>query len=109
MPLAYPKPKDIKTPKPSIKVYPDGREVCVLTDKRGMDEYLRRKRVAWEAQDKKCSLCGERLNWSDSTVDHIKIRGMGGANRDDRQENIAAAHGICNAKRGSRRKGYYGQ
>lgn len=107
--LAFPKPKDVKTPKPSVRVFKDGREACNLLVKAGMDEYLRRKRVAWEAQDKKCSICGERLNWSDATVDHIKPRKSGGSERDDRQENIAAAHGICNTMRGSRRRGFYGK
>jgi len=87
--------------------YPDGREVCQLTAKKGMDVYLQRKRVAWEAQGRKCAICHEPLRWADSTVDHIRPRGMGGGARDDRQENIAAVHGLCNQERGSRRSGYY--
>lgn len=96
-----------KPPKPMMKVFPDGREVLDLTTKAGSDEYQRRKRVAWEEQGKLCSICHLRLNWADSTVDHKVPRGMGGGKRDDRQPNIAAAHAVCNAKKGSQRSGFY--
>lgn len=113
---AFPKPKDQKR-KPKylcddgVFRYPDGREVCKLDCKKGMDEYIRRKRVAWEGQKVNgvsiCPLCHLRLNWGDATVDHKRPRGMGGGSRDDRQSNIAAVHGRCNTERGSRRSGYY--
>ena len=98
----------MKQEKPAVKVMRDGREVCDLTTKAGADEYQRRKRVAWEDQGKLCSICHKPLNWYDSTVDHIKVRGMGGGSRDDRQGNIAAAHALCNSQRGSKTHGYYG-
>lgn len=96
-----------KEPKPAVKVMKDGREICNLLTKAGMDEYLRRKRVAWEEQKHICAICHLRLNWSDTTVDHKLPRGMGGGSRDDRQSNIAAVHGVCNCKKGSRRTGFY--
>ncbi len=105
----FPKPKDIKTPPVAVKVFRDGREVCNLLCKAGSDEYQRRKRVAWEDQKHLCSICHKPLAWADSTVDHIKTRGMGGGSRDDRQANIAAAHALCNSQRGSRTKGFYGR
>lgn len=83
--------------------YPNGREVCKLTIKKGMDEYNRRKRVAWEAQGKICAICHKFLNWGDATVDHIKPRKMGGSSRDDSQSNISAVHWVCNIKKGSQR------
>ena len=105
---AFPKPGQQKR-KPKyldddgVFRYPDGREVCDLKSKKGSDEYQRRKRVAWEAQGRTCSICHLRLNWADSTVDHKEPRGMGGGSRDDRQENIAAAHATCNCEKGSKR------
>lgn len=84
--------------------YPDGREVCDLNQKKGRDEYERRKRVAWEAQKGICPLCEKPLAWKDSTVDHREPRKMGGSERDDRQENIQAAHGVCNTRKGSKRE-----
>lgn len=105
---AFPKPGQQKLrPKylgdDGVFRYPDGREVCQITSKRGMDEYLRRKRVAWEAQKKICPLCSQPLRWADATVDHINPRKMGGSARDDRQENVQAVHGLCNTAKGSRR------
>jgi len=108
IPLAIPRPGEMKKEIIAVKVFPSGREVCNLLCKAGADEYQRRKRVAWEKQGKLCSICHQHLNWGDSTVDHIKVRGMGGGSRDDRQENIAAAHAQCNADRGSRTHGFYG-
>ena len=102
----FPKPSQVKKKREPIKVYPDGREVIDIKTKAGMDEYMRRKRVAWEEQKRICSLCHLPLKWADSSVDHKKPRGMGSGSRDDRQFNIAAAHHWCNAARGSKRTGY---
>jgi 5-methylcytosine-specific restriction endonuclease McrA len=102
---AYPKPSQVRKPKPAVRVFRDGREVCTDT-KAGWEEYDRRKRVAWEEQKRLCSLCGKPLRWADSSIDHKKPRGMGAGSRDDRQENVAAAHHFCNAARGSKRTGY---
>lgn len=83
--------------------YPDGREVCCLTLKKGADEYQRRKRVAWENQGRRCSIGGEPLRWADAVVDHIEPRGMGGGARRDNQENVAAACALHNSQKGSKR------
>jgi len=97
-----------KPPKPAVKVMKDGREICDQLTKAGRDEYMRRKRVAWEDQKGICAICHLRLNWGDTTADHIKPRKSGGSERDDRQENLAAVHWTCNTERGSKRSGYYG-
>ena len=106
--LAIPRPNQMRAvPKflcdDGVFRYPDGREVCKLDCKKGMDEYLRRKRVVWEQQQKICPLCHKPLTLGDSTVDHREPRKMGGSARDDRQENIQAVHLICNTLKGSRR------
>lgn len=51
-----------------------------------------------------CSICKEPLtDMNDVVPDHIEPRGMGGAWRDDREENIGAAHSKCNFDKGSQR------
>lgn len=104
--------KTKKPPKPAVKIYPDGREVCSET-KAGKDEYHRRKRVMWERQDKQCGLqispqCPKRMPLSMATFDHTDPRGMGGARRDDRIEVDGKPQNMavccwCNSKKGSRR------
>jgi 5-methylcytosine-specific restriction endonuclease McrA len=106
--LPFDKPKNQKKPEqPAVRVFKDGREQCNQLTKKGRDEYERRKRVAWEGQNKICAICRQRLNWADTTVDHKNPRGMGGGSRDDRQENLAAVHWLCNTEKGSKRSGYY--
>ena len=100
---AFPKPGQVKK-KPEVEhVYPDGRTKLNLGLKAGMDLYIQRKRVAWEEQNKTCSICHLKLNWADATVDHKDPRGMGGGFHDDRQPNIGAAHILCNSRKGSKR------
>ncbi len=100
--IAFPKPKDILHSKPAVKVYPDGRQVCQET-KAGKEEYVRRRRIAWENQMHICPLCLLPLRWEDATTDHIRPRKMGGSERDDSQDNLQAVHLICNGIKGSRR------
>jgi len=51
-----------------------------------------------------CSICQTMLeDMQDVVPDHKDPRGMGGAWRDDRPENIGAAHELCNSKKGSSR------
>lgn len=85
---------------------PDGsvREVCKTDCKKGLDEYIRRRRVAWEEQKHLCSICGKQLFWKDAVTDHFNPRGMGGGSRRDNQENIRAAHWECNQKKASQRQ-----
>ena len=105
--VAFPKPGQVKKEPVAVRVFKDGREVCNHLCKKGRDEYERRKRVKWEEQKGICAICKQKLNWADTTVDHITPRGMGGGSRDDRLEKIAAAHWACNADRGSKRNGFY--
>lgn len=51
-----------------------------------------------------CSICGEELtDYNEVEPDHKKPKGLGGARRDDRAENIGAAHSHCNIQKGSKR------
>ena len=95
-------PRYYEAPKPAVKVYRDGREVCSETTA-GKAEYVRRRRVAWEDQKGICSICHLPVSWEEATSDHKNPRGMGGGSRDDRQENINAVHYRCNSEKGSRR------
>jgi hypothetical protein len=89
---AFPKPGQIKKKPEAVKVFPNGREICNIKCKTGLDEYLRRKRIMWERQNKKCGLqiapqCKERqgrLLIDECTFDHDN--GRGGGKQDDRIE-----------------------
>jgi len=49
-----------------------------------------------------CALCLKPIeDVREATGDHIEIRGLGGAWRDDHPSNIQAAHALCNQERGS--------
>ena len=100
---AFPKPSQVKKPVEVEHVFRDGRTKINQLCKAGRDLYQKRKRIAWEKQGRLCSICHKPLPWKDSTVDHIAPRGMGAGSIDDRQENIAAAHAVCNCQKGSRR------
>jgi recombinational DNA repair ATPase RecF len=108
------KPKDKKKePKPAVKIYRDGREVCSTT-KAGFELYKSRVREMWERQDKKCGLqisdeCKARkgrLLISEAQFEHSAGRGLSGAHRDDRilkngkPYNMAVCS-FCNLKKGS--------
>ena len=110
---AFPKPKS--PPKPAVKVFRDGREVCNLETKEGKEEYDRRKRAMWERQNKRCCLegkcpgCPGRLRWEDASFEHEA--GRGGGKRDDRilvdgKWQNGVCHHWCNRWKGSRRIEY---
>lgn len=51
-----------------------------------------------------CAICGGPFtDYRDIVPDHIEPRGLGGARRDDRPENIQPAHRMCNLEKGSKR------
>ena len=91
-----------KTSIPGVWIYPDGREVCQNTAA-GRALYRFRRRIAWYLQNGICAICHEPVSMVQATTDHIKPRKMGGSERDDRQENLAAVHWWCNSKKGSQR------
>lgn len=105
---AFPKPSQIKQPKPAVRIYRDGREACQLNTKAGRDEYSQRTRLMWERQGKTCRICHKRLALANAVFEHEQGRGFDGSHRDDRIEvdgkpiNGAACI-ICNTKKGSRR------
>ena len=87
-----------------VRIYPDGREVCLDDTKGGRIEYLRRIGAMCARQNNRCAICSEYL-WI-ATFDHGRARGMGAANRDDRIEvdghpQNAALCMKCNTKKGS--------
>jgi 5-methylcytosine-specific restriction endonuclease McrA len=66
-----------------------------------MRKLLNRKIVE---QDGKCAICHETFtDYSETVPDHIEPKGMEAARRDDHADNIQAAHGRCNVRKGSRR------
>ena len=88
----------------AVRVYRDGREVCVDSPA-GWREYKRRVKAMLERQNHRCCLCGKPLALGNSTFEHQRRRGMGAAWRDDRifkdgQEWNGAAHWICNGVKG---------
>lgn len=85
-----------------VRIYPDLREVCQETTA-GKREYARRRAHASFLQSHLCAICEEYMPEDDRTLDHKQPRGMGGARRDDRQENLQAVHAICNTQKGSKR------
>ena len=103
--------KTKKPPKPAVKVFPDGREVCSDT-KAGRDEYQRRKRVMFDRQKGICCLkdhdplCPGKMRFVESTFEHEN--GRGGGKRDDRVEVNGkpingCSHAWCNSRKGSKR------
>jgi hypothetical protein len=115
-----PKPSQVRSQPPAIRVKRDGAEVCNLLTKEGRDEYQRRKRVMWERQGRMCCLygfvegCPGKLNWAEASFAHEVPRGHGSGSRDDRDEvpdpktgrmkrQNGVAHWRCNSMQGSRR------
>jgi hypothetical protein len=90
----------------------------------GRNEYLRRIRVMWERQGRRCCLekyvkeCPGKLRLADATFEHQDGRGYDGGHRDDRIERLnrktgkmelynGAAHYVCNSRKGSVRIDYH--
>jgi 5-methylcytosine-specific restriction endonuclease McrA len=117
----HPKPKDKKKePKPPIRIFKGGREICRMISKEGRDIYAARRKQCWERQNgicylqitEQCKKKGGRLALSMATLDHEN--GRGGGKRDDRVEipdpknhgKMIWQHGAacmeCNIKKGSR-------
>jgi hypothetical protein len=105
-----------------LKIYRDGREVCqnnaagdALYEQRTMGMVIRQERVCCICQDPKDLMTAENATFEHGSYlwKGVRIqgepRGMGGARRDDRIVDAngnwinGAAHGFCNAEKGSRR------
>jgi hypothetical protein len=66
-----------------------------------MRKLLNRKIIE---QDRKCAICQQEfMDYHDIVPDHRDPKGMGGAWRDDRPDNIPAVHWWCNSEKGSTR------
>jgi hypothetical protein len=76
-------PKPGKRRRDGIKVYPDGREVCQTKA-----AWAKRRYEVWRRDGMRCVDCKRALELDGCEIDHIKKRGMGGATRDDRMENL---------------------
>jgi hypothetical protein len=122
---AFPKPSQQKQKRKyldddGVFRYPDGREVCQLTSKKGSDEYQRRKFVMLDRQGGRCGLqispqCktrGGRLPKAESQFGHEVSRS--GGKQDDRIEVLDPKTGKmkpqnralcpwCNSLQGSRK------
>jgi 5-methylcytosine-specific restriction endonuclease McrA len=75
------------------------REIC--TD----EELRRRKLLKMEEPMHLCGICWLPLSDDPNHVqlDHIKSKGMGGAQRDDHLDNLQATHPGCNMRKGSKK------
>lgn len=114
--LAFPKPGQIRRARPAVKVFRDGREVCDLKVKAGMEEYRSRVSQMLTSQKGKCGLqitpqcraVNGRLSRELAQFGHPKSRKHGGGARDDRLVIDGKPSGAmalcpwCNAAQGSR-------
>jgi hypothetical protein len=59
------------------------------------------RRIIWNStKERICNKCGEKVTWSDFTVDHIKPFSKGGKTKLD---NAAIMHRSCNSSKGNRK------
>jgi 5-methylcytosine-specific restriction endonuclease McrA len=80
-------------------IHADGREV--LKGK----AWQERRREVWERDGKRCRRCARRLSLAEAHIDHIQLRGMHGATRDDRADNLRTLCAACHTLRhGERRR-----
>lgn len=93
------KPKQRKRLHMAFRVV-QGREVCSQS-KGGREEYRRRREMAWDRDRGICILCEQPVSLEEATTEHIQTKGMGGAKRDDRLDNLAVSHWFGNNSRGS--------
>ena len=107
--MALPKPKHRRHPRPAVKVFPDGREVCSWWSKAGREEYARRREEMRQRQKGCCGYCGKPISAEEATFEHCAGRGMDGGHRDDRiwdengQPMNLAVCAPCNSEKGSKR------
>jgi len=103
-----------------IRIYPDGREVCVTRaarDRRRLERIVLAKGRCECTQDcrshvgRRCNRLiaatvtqSEQLKIPVTHVHHKKRRGMGGATRDDRIENLEATCEFCHRSEHERNK-----
>jgi 5-methylcytosine-specific restriction endonuclease McrA len=74
-----------------------------MANKKGLtlhgQAYLAQRKLAWERDGKKCVWCGKTLTIYEAEMDHIKLRKMGGGERDDSLENLRTLCNRCHHKR----------
>lgn len=111
--MSWPQPQNrpISYSHLGVRIFPDGREVC-LNNAEGKRLYQRRKKAMYDRQSGLCSLCGTWMRLEEATFQHGVPRGMGAGFRDDRidvqtgegEYVNSVAHGSCNGQQGSRRQ-----
>jgi|ERR1700677_239476 len=126
IPLAIPRPSEMKKEVEVEHVFRDGRTKINQLCKAGRDLYQSRKRIMWERQDGKCCLYGHfpeclgnrpgrngRIPFTECVFEHEN--GRGGGKQDDRIEAMkdgklvkqnGASCPFCNSRKGSRRIQY---
>lgn len=57
------------------------------------------RRIAWDNSDKKCAICGKKVDWEEYELDHIKPFSKGGKTS---LENSQITHKSCNAKKSNK-------
>ncbi len=57
------------------------------------------RRIAWNNSDKKCAICGKKVDWDEYELDHIKPFSKGGKTS---LENSQITHKSCNAKKSNK-------
>lgn len=110
--MSWPLPSNrpVTYPKLGVRIFPDGREVC-LENAEGKRLYRRRTLAMRDRQLEICRLCGLWMHEDETTFDHGIPRGMGGGFTDDRIDIVdeegnfinTAAHMKCNGAKGSKR------
>jgi 5-methylcytosine-specific restriction endonuclease McrA len=62
-------------------------------------EYRKLKDRVYEEQAHRCAFCTVKLyRVTDGDLHHLKHRGMGGCNRDDRRENVVLLCSACHRR-----------
>lgn len=78
-----------------MRRYPDGREVCSPAE-------LRRRKNLLLHLGAKCAVCKCAFtDYSEVELGHRESKGLGGAKRDDRMENLCLLHVEANRDMGS--------
>ena len=68
------------------------------------DSEIRKVLLKKLAEKNECCVCHQPFENLEGIVpEHRKPKGLGGARRDDRPENIGPAHSFCNIEKGSKR------
>lgn len=109
---AFPKPSEIRKPKPATKTTRDGRLICNLKTVAGVLEYERLKDLMYDRQKGICSLGNHWMPRSEATFEHTDLRSGGRQNDLIEYDKPNGEHvvntvacGFHNGQKGSKRWG----